>query len=186
MASCLPRPSAVCLRGQLSSNVRPHHYAHACIGPLGLAQTLGLCSLTHSGSQPQRGLCASLSLCRSLLPSKRRRLQSTSPGVALANRVSCPTVVFGGPSQACCFHASTGAYWQRTDDRGHGQAGCSMHIVYSCLAWRSLQSHSYGPLRVRPNPSLKLTRYGTQRKPGPQPLGHHRVPGLRCAPPRAA
>jgi hypothetical protein len=39
---------------------------------------------------------------------------------------------------------------------------------------------------ARPNPSLKLTRYGTQRKPGPRPLRHHRVPGLRCAPPRAA
>ena len=39
---------------------------------------------------------------------------------------------------------------------------------------------------ARPNPSLKLTRYGTQRKPGPRPLRHHRVPGLRCAHPRAA
>lgn len=36
-----------------------------------------------------------------------------------------------------------------------------------------------------PNHSLKLTRYGTQRKPGPRPVRHHRVPGLRCAPPRA-
>ena len=35
------------------------------------------------------------------------------------------------------------------------------------------------------NPSLNLTRYGTQRKPGTLPLRHHRVPGLRCAPPRA-
>ena len=40
--------------------------------------------------------------------------------------------------------------------------------------------------RVQPNPLLKLTRYGTQRKPGPRPLRHHRVPGLRCVPPRAA
>jgi len=41
-------------------------------------------------------------------------------------------------------------------------------------------------LTAPPNPSLKLTRYGTQRKPGTRPLGHHRVPGLRCAPTRAA
>jgi hypothetical protein len=41
-------------------------------------------------------------------------------------------------------------------------------------------------LTAPPNPSLKLTRYGTQRKPGPLALRHHRVPGLRCAPPRAA
>ena len=38
---------------------------------------------------------------------------------------------------------------------------------------------------VLPNPSLNLTRYGTQRKPGPRHLVHHREPGLRCAPPRA-
>jgi hypothetical protein len=36
-----------------------------------------------------------------------------------------------------------------------------------------------------PNPSVNLTRYGMQRKPGPRPLRHHRVPGLRCTPPRA-
>jgi len=36
-----------------------------------------------------------------------------------------------------------------------------------------------------PNPSVNLTRSGTQRKPGPRPLRHHREPGLRCAPPRA-
>ena len=36
-----------------------------------------------------------------------------------------------------------------------------------------------------PNPSVNLTRYGAQRKPGPRPLRHHRVPGLRCAPTRA-
>jgi hypothetical protein len=36
-----------------------------------------------------------------------------------------------------------------------------------------------------PNRSVNLTRSGTQRKPGPRALRHHRVPGLRCAPPRA-
>ncbi len=41
------------------------------------------------------------------------------------------------------------------------------------------------PTAVRPNPSVNLTRYGTQRKPGPRALRHHREPGLRCAPPRA-
>jgi hypothetical protein len=38
---------------------------------------------------------------------------------------------------------------------------------------------------VRPNPSLNRTRYGRQRKPGPRHMVHHRVPGLRCLPPRA-
>jgi hypothetical protein len=39
---------------------------------------------------------------------------------------------------------------------------------------------------VRPNPSLKLTRYGMQRKPGVRRLGHLRTPGLHCTPTRAA
>jgi hypothetical protein len=40
--------------------------------------------------------------------------------------------------------------------------------------------------RVRPNPSLKLTRYGRRCKPGLRPLRHHRSPGLQRLPPRAA
>jgi hypothetical protein len=39
---------------------------------------------------------------------------------------------------------------------------------------------------VRPNPSFKPTRSGRQRKPGPRHMVHHRVPGLRCLPTRAA
>jgi hypothetical protein len=39
---------------------------------------------------------------------------------------------------------------------------------------------------VLPNPSLKLTRYGMQRKPGVRRLRHLRTPGLHCMPPRAA
>ena len=40
--------------------------------------------------------------------------------------------------------------------------------------------------RVRPNPSLKLTRYGMRCKPGPRHMVHHRSPGLQRMPPRAA
>jgi putative hydrolase of HD superfamily len=39
---------------------------------------------------------------------------------------------------------------------------------------------------LTPNPSLKLTRYGMQRKPGVRRLRHLRTPGLHCTPPRAA
>ena len=39
---------------------------------------------------------------------------------------------------------------------------------------------------ARPNPSLKLTRYGRRCKPGPRHMVHHRVPGLQRPPPRAA
>jgi len=40
--------------------------------------------------------------------------------------------------------------------------------------------------RARPNPSLNLTRYGMQRKPGVRRLRHLRTPGLHCMPTRAA
>ena len=38
---------------------------------------------------------------------------------------------------------------------------------------------------LMPNPSLNLTRYGRQRKPGVRRLRHLRTPGLHCLPPRA-
>ena len=39
---------------------------------------------------------------------------------------------------------------------------------------------------ARPNPSLKLTRYGRRCKTGPRHMVHHREPGLQRLPPRAA
>ena len=47
-------------------------------------------------------------------------------------------------------------------------------------------STSAGLPEARPNPSLKLTRYGMQRKPGVRRLRHLRTPGLHCTPKRAA
>jgi hypothetical protein len=40
--------------------------------------------------------------------------------------------------------------------------------------------------QARPNPSLKLTRYGRLCKPGPRQSYYRRVPGLQILPPRAA
>jgi hypothetical protein len=40
--------------------------------------------------------------------------------------------------------------------------------------------------RVRPNTSLKLTRYGRRCKPSPRHMVHHRELGLQHPPPRAA
>jgi len=53
----------------------------------------------------------------------------------------------------------------------------SLHLEHSAVACR-------GP--VRPNPSLKLTRYGRRCQPGPRHVVHHREPGLQRLPPRAA
>jgi hypothetical protein len=47
-------------------------------------------------------------------------------------------------------------------------------------------SSTAGLPQVRPNPSLKLTRYGRPCKPGPRQSYYRRVPGLQGLPPRAA
>ncbi len=54
-----------------------------------------------------------------------------------------------------------------------------------CVSASSQDIAAAGALQMRPNPSLKLTRYGRRRKAGPQPLGHHRAPALRRPPTRA-
>jgi hypothetical protein len=52
---------------------------------------------------------------------------------------------------------------------------------------RVFGSSTYAGLpQARPNPSLKLTRYGMQRKPGVRRLRHLRTPGLQRTPTRAA
>jgi len=50
---------------------------------------------------------------------------------------------------------------------------------------RFIQAH-LALSQVRPNPSLKLTRYGRRCKPGPRHMVHHREPGLQRLPTRAA
>ena len=59
--------------------------------------------------------------------------------------------------------------------RGAGSARCVSGI-----------STPAGLPSARPNPSLKLTRYGRRCKPGPRHMVHHRSPGLQRLPPRAA
>jgi hypothetical protein len=48
------------------------------------------------------------------------------------------------------------------------------------------ESPSAGLPSARPNPSLKLTRYGRPCKPGPRQSYYRRVPGLQVLPTRAA
>jgi hypothetical protein len=56
-------------------------------------------------------------------------------------------------------------------------------VVYTGIHAAKSSSHRSA---ATPNPSFKPTRYGRQRKPGPLHMVHHRAPGLRCLPPRAA
>jgi hypothetical protein len=48
------------------------------------------------------------------------------------------------------------------------------------------ESPTAGLPSARPNPSLKLTRYGRLCKPGPRQSYYRRGPGLQALPPRAA
>jgi hypothetical protein len=48
------------------------------------------------------------------------------------------------------------------------------------------KSRTAGLPSARPNPSLKLTRYGRLCKPGPRQSYYRRGPGLQTLPPRAA
>ena len=71
---------------------------------------------------------------------------------------------------------STASSWSsRRLQRGAGSA----RRVFGCSTPSGLPS-------ARPNPSLKLTRYGRLCKPGPRQSYHRRVPGLQSLPPRAA
>ena len=49
-----------------------------------------------------------------------------------------------------------------------------------------VSSPTAGLPAARPNPSLKLTRYGRLCKPGPRQSYYRREPGLQSLPPRAA
>jgi hypothetical protein len=68
-------------------------------------------------------------------------------------------------------------------------ASCAERVapsLFKQLNCRLLTQSASGKPAVKPNPSLKLTRYGMQRKPGVRRLRHLRTPGLHCMPPRAA
>jgi hypothetical protein len=65
-----------------------------------------------------------------------------------------------------------------------GQGGTAS-LLPSCSRYSPWQSRFLAPVRLRPNPSLNLTRYGKRRKPGLQCAGYSCSPGLRRSPPRA-
>jgi hypothetical protein len=68
-------------------------------------------------------------------------------------------------------------------------ASCAERVapsLFKQLKCRLLTQSASGKPAVKPNPSLKLTRYGMQRKPSVRRLRHLRTPGLHCTPPRAA
>ena len=83
----------------------------------------------------------------------------------------------------------------RVPGRRHGPAaskgGCSVGLelhssATGSSAWLSRQlGPSRPPHMPPPNPSLNLTRYGMQRKPGVCRFHYGHTPGLHCMPSRA-
>jgi hypothetical protein len=71
---------------------------------------------------------------------------------------------------------STAGPW--TSSRPQRGAGSARRVLGAAT--------SAGLPQARPNPSLKLTRYGRLCKPGPRQSYYRRVPGLQSLPPRAA
>jgi hypothetical protein len=86
----------------------------------------------------------------------------------------------------------------------HGPAAVQARSASGCLVCGSGKSNAASPIAtgltpaasvllalrvgcaVRPNPSLKLTRYGRLCKPGPRRYAHSLEPGLQSLPPRSA
>ena len=67
-----------------------------------------------------------------------------------------------------------------------GSAEREAPVVVTQRARQYCTQRITGKPSVLPNPSLKLTRYGMQRKPGVRRLRQLRTPGLHCMPTRAA
>jgi len=76
----------------------------------------------------------------------------------------------------------------RAPGREHTTPGHSTDVcVDRKLALQVFEPHTDSGLpEARPNPSLKLTRYGKRCKPGLRQSYYRRSPGLQRSPPRAA
>ena len=113
--------------------------------------------------------------CKARLASPLRqtaRARSVRWAAANPTRLPCSSMQLGGGSNTPYSRVSCA---EREGPR------CSSRMNH-----RPLTQRPSGKPAVKPNPSLKLTRYGRRCKPGPRHLVHHRVPGLQRPPPRAA
>jgi hypothetical protein len=146
--------------------------------------------------RPERGPMQCLTAERHTAPTRHmlhtyrspRRLQlaavSASRGPAFASgrasSVSSSARRQGGRSVS-----SQQISWRQDDHHRLGGSSVSSPRT-SSKGSRGTASARLSACAVLPNPSLKLTRYGMQRKPGVRRLRHLRTPGLHCMPPRAA
>jgi hypothetical protein len=116
---------------------------------------------------------------------------------ASGQRATCSSVVTLGKAQSampsCQSGAAAAEYGSRhwlllAPVRSTAGPRSSGHLQRGAGDVRRVPgtSPTAGLPRVRPNPSLKLTRYGRPCKPGPRQSYYRRGPGLQVLPPRAA
>jgi hypothetical protein len=184
--SILLRPAGQrCLRGQLSSNVRQHKKP----------RSEAMCSLLSRRTNARAPVSAAIARAWVSCPTLQGRLRgvtasqrshptlgcsasrsaSPEPGSPLSVRAWCRR-----QTSVCGF--AVGLPWRRTWTR---RCSPSRRLTIR-TSLVSLLMPAHAGCTVLPNPSLKLTRYGMRRKPGPRHMVHHRSPGLQRMPPRAA
>jgi hypothetical protein len=145
---------------------------HACSSTACFGTTAGI-KLPRSDVPPERPLASPPS-------AGSYSVGSTEPGVGRqANPAGRPRV-----SPRCLLGNHSHLLVSRELLRSRGAYGRRATQITE-----SEQIDDLSPCRIpaaRPNPSLKLTRYGMQRKPVVRRLRHLRTPSLHCMPPRAA
>jgi hypothetical protein len=160
------RAYAVCLRRPVSSNVRPR-LAAPWRASTRLAEASRLVNLPlRFGQAPTLLPRLAKARLRARLGAPARFLTSCSPP---------PCSGAGAPPRRSGLRSRR---WRSSRTRRPAKA---VFFLVPSRRGRPVRCARAG----RPNQSLNRTRYGSQRKPGPRPLRHHRVPGLRCLPPQA-
>jgi len=183
VASCLPRPSAACLRGQLSSNVRPH-LAWSC-----KRRGIGLRSKQGGGASRRvevlrrlhhgQGRRARRPVITALAP---LRAASGLPLQAAPRAATLSEGLRARGSGAAPLHLGAAAHRRRF-------AGLGLRLLAWCSRWplahRPFRSLSAAH-RMRPNTSLEPTRSGRRRLAAPGHRCHRPSAASRPLPPRSA
>ena len=123
------------------------------------------------------------------LPCGKHRICLSRPGLVSGWRFAPPCCagrsVCGLPPQPPWSPNMDRSRRRQVSQVGPSSSQHANHAVHAANAPAFTQVRSRSSA-APPNPSLKLTRYGMQRKPGVRRLRHLRTPGLHCTPPRAA
>jgi hypothetical protein len=174
-----------CLRGQLSSNVRPHRAGIATNRTSASGEARHFqCNTCRVPQKLQAHAEQSIHHSRVSLPAN---LAATCTAQVRASRICLSPR--GRQRQSVVGSAAPRKFLPSVHmAKGSGRSQLQIPGSPTCAALRLRERprSNTAACAVRPNPSLKLTRYGRLCKPGPRQLYYRRVPGLQSLPPRAA